>query len=73
MTIRPAGLVVYTSGNVFAVDEGNDRIQKFDSYGNFLGKWGTTGTGNGEFEEPTGIALDSSGNRNVYIVDRGIS
>jgi hypothetical protein len=32
MTIRPAGLVVYTSGNVFAVDEGNDRIQKFDSY-----------------------------------------
>ena len=69
--IRPAGLSVDTSGNIFVVDEGNNRIQKFDSNGNFITKWGTQGTGDGQFEEPTGIALDSSGN--VYVVDRGNS
>ena len=53
------------------VDEGNNRIQKFDSNGKFITKWGTIGSGDGQFEEPTGIALDSSGN--AYVVDRGNS
>jgi DNA-binding beta-propeller fold protein YncE len=64
-------LAIDTSGNIFVVDEGNNRIQKFDSNGNFITKWGTEGTGNGQFDEPTGIAIDSSGN--VYVVDRGNS
>ncbi len=53
------------------VDEGNNRIQKFDSNGTFISKWGTPGTSEGQFEEPTGIAVDSLGN--VYVVDRGNS
>jgi DNA-binding beta-propeller fold protein YncE len=57
------------SGNVFVVGEGNNRFQKFDSNGNFITKWGTTGSGDGQFEEPTSIALDSSGN--VCVVDSG--
>jgi tripartite motif-containing protein 71 len=65
---RPAGLAVDASGNVFVVDEGNNRIQKFDANGKFITKWGTTGSGDGQLEEPTSIALDSSGN--VYVVDR---
>jgi tripartite motif-containing protein 71 len=63
--------VVDASGNVFVVDEGNNRIQKFDANGSFITKWGTLGSGDGQFEEPTSIALDSSGN--VYGVDRGNS
>jgi len=34
-------------------------------------KWGTLGSGDGQFKEPTSIALDSSGN--VNIVDLGNS
>ena len=44
---------------------GNDRIQKFDSSGNFLLKWGSEGSGDGQFEQPWGVAVDASGN--VYV------
>jgi len=33
----------------------------------FVKKWGSSGTGDGQFERPQGIALDSSGN--VYVGD----
>jgi tripartite motif-containing protein 71 len=68
---RPANLAVDTSGNIFVVDEGNNRIQMFDSNGKFVTKWATEGTADGQFDEPTGIAIDSSGN--VYVADLGNS
>ena len=49
------------------VDAGNDRIQKFDSNGNFITKWGTTGSNDGQFSRVIGIAIDSSGN--IYAAD----
>ena len=45
----------------------NSRIQKFDSSGTFLEKWGSYGTGDGLFELIAGIAVDASGN--VYVTD----
>ncbi len=57
--------------NVHVVDSGNDRIQLFDGFGNFRSLWGATGSGDGEFNGPTGIACDASGN--VYVVDTGNS
>ncbi|HZO11008.1 MAG TPA: SBBP repeat-containing protein, partial [Nitrososphaeraceae archaeon] len=57
-----------TSGNILVADAGNDRIQLFDSNGTFITKWGTSGAGDGQLDQPTGIATDSSGN--VYVVDR---
>ena len=44
---------------MYVADYGNNRIQKFDSNGNFITKWGSKGTGDGQFDYPTGIAVDS--------------
>src|SRR5262249_1943990 len=57
----PFGLATDGSGNVYVVDQGNDRIQKFDTNGTFLTTWGTEGSG------PTGVATDASGH--VYVTE----
>ena len=38
----PQGLAVDFRGNIYVSDFSNDRIQKFDSNGNFLTMWGTS-------------------------------
>src|SRR5207302_591192 len=50
-------------------DEINNRVQKFDSRGNFLAKWGKEGYGPGQCNGPWGIAVDALGN--VYVTDTG--
>ena len=57
----PRGVAVDSSGNVYVTDQLNHRIQKFDSNGTFITKWGSN------FSFPRGVAVDSSGN--VYVVD----
>jgi uncharacterized repeat protein (TIGR01451 family) len=60
---------VDAAGNVYVSDDGNHNIQKFDSSGNFLAKWGGYGTSDGQFISPSGMAVDAGGN--VYVADRG--
>jgi len=72
--IAPGGIATSPDGQfVYVVDStadvGVNRIEKFDNQGNFLLKWGSTGTGIGQFNYPVGIAVDASGN--VYVVDSG--
>src|SRR4029453_4263954 len=63
----PYGVATDGSGNVYVVDTGNDRIQKFDASGTFLTTWGSSGSGNGQFINPAGVGTDGSGN--VYVAD----
>ena len=41
--------------------------KKFDSDGNFITKWGSEGTEDGQFDFANGVAVDSAGN--VYVAD----
>jgi DNA-binding beta-propeller fold protein YncE len=43
-------------------------VYKFDNNGNFITKWGSEGTGDGEFKSPEGITVDSSSGY-VYVAD----
>ncbi len=61
------GLCVDQQGSLFVVDNGNNRIQKFDNAGNFIILWGNFGSANANFHNPTGIACDGKGD--VWVVD----
>lgn len=69
------GITTDLNGNIYVADTSNNRIQKFDNNGVFITKWGanggdgSTGTSNGEFDSPRGIATDSSGN--IFVADTG--
>ncbi len=70
---NPAGIAVDASGNVYVADTGNHRVQKLTNALVYSSTIGTTpltsGTGNGQFSSPAGIAVDSSGN--IYVSDTG--
>ncbi len=71
---NPASVATDGAGNVYVADSGNHRIQKFGPSGTFIAKWGrnggagSSGSGNGEFYNPTGIATAGS---DVYVADSG--
>ena len=54
------------AGYVYVTDH-NNRVQKFDSNGTFLMKFGRTGYGDGEFAALYGVAVDDQGN--IYTTD----
>ncbi|OGF11204.1 MAG: hypothetical protein A2W00_10120 [Candidatus Eisenbacteria bacterium RBG_16_71_46] len=55
---RPWGITVTSSGDFsYVADSENDRIQAFGGDGSYLFTWGSTGTGNGQFDAPCGIAI----------------
>lgn len=68
---HPAGIAVGESGEIWVVDQDNDRVQKFTQAGEFLMAFGSSGTGNGQFGRPTDIAIDAQGN--LWVTDAGNS
>jgi NHL repeat len=62
-------VAIGSGGDVYVADLWGNRVHRFTADGTFLGRWGSLGTGNGEFIEPSGIATDPAGD--VYVGDPG--
>ena len=61
------GLATDASGNLYIAWQGSDEIQKYDPDGKLICRWGSTGSGDGQFQCPVAIAVGPSGN--VYVAD----
>jgi DNA-binding beta-propeller fold protein YncE len=55
------------AGSSYVADQSNNRVQKFDSAGNFIYKLQASGTAEGQFLAPRGIAVDDDDY--VYVYD----
>jgi DNA-binding beta-propeller fold protein YncE len=65
---NPQGIAVNSAGQVYVVDSGNFRVQRFDSNGGYQIAFGSAGNGqNGSFGGPAGDAVNAAGQ--VYVVD----
>ena len=64
----PSDIVQDDDGNLYILDAGNCRVQKFDPEGKFLTSFGREGQGPGEFNFPTSLDFDNLGN--LVIADR---
>ncbi|XP_037873656.1 protein wech [Bombyx mori] len=65
---RPWGLCVDKEGNIIVADRRNNRIQIFNSRGEFKMMFGSKGTGSGEFDLPAGITTDTYGR--IIVIDK---
>jgi DNA-binding beta-propeller fold protein YncE len=62
----PRDVAIGPQGYLYVVDQGRTRIVVMDRSGNTITEWGKKGTGAGEFDDPTGVAV---GGDFVYIAD----
>jgi DNA-binding beta-propeller fold protein YncE len=64
---RLADLEVGPQGNIYVVGRDERVVHKFAPNGELLMEIGTPGNGNGEFSEPSGIAVDFNGD--IFVTD----
>ena len=64
----PRGIAIGPDDSIYVVDQGHTRIVKFNADGRVLSVWGSKGTGDGQFDDPTSVAVDLATNK-VYVAD----
>ena len=70
---EPSDILVAPNGDIFVADghggpQSNHRVVKFDKDGKFIKEWGKKGDGQGEFNVPHNLAMDSRGR--LFVADR---
>ncbi|PYK75384.1 MAG: hypothetical protein DME39_04260 [Verrucomicrobia bacterium] len=64
----PRRIAIGPDDSVYVVDQGHTRIVKFSPDDRMLAVWGSKGSGDGQFNDPTSVAVDST-NGKVYVAD----
>ncbi len=64
----PRRIAIGPDDSVYVVDQGHTRIVKFSPDGRVLAVWGSKGSGDGQFNDPTSVAVDSTSGK-VYVAD----
>lgn len=65
----PAGAAIDLDGNVYITDDAAKMVYKYSPNGKLLMKFGSPGTGDGQFGAPAGIAVNDTGE--IYVADSG--
>jgi DNA-binding beta-propeller fold protein YncE len=60
--------IAFSGGNAYVTDFSNARVEEFSSSGAYVSKFGSGGTGPGQFEGPYGIGVDPT-TGNLYVAD----
>ena len=66
----PQGVATFMSGNIVVSDTRSNRMQVFNKTGTFILKFGSNGSGDGQFAGPRGVAIDHR-NKNIIVADAG--
>jgi DNA-binding beta-propeller fold protein YncE len=64
----PRRIAIGPDDSVYVVDQGRTRIAKLNAEGRVLTVWGSKGSGDGQFDDPTSVAIDPKTNK-VYVAD----
>jgi DNA-binding beta-propeller fold protein YncE len=64
----PRRVAIGPDNSIYVVDQGRNRIVKFNPDGEVLAVWGSGGSDNGQFSDPTSVAVDPSTNK-VFVAD----
>ena len=64
----PRRIAIGRDDSIYVVDQGRTRIVKFSPDGQVLSVWGSKGSGYGQFDDPTSVAVDPKTNK-VYVAD----
>ena len=64
----PRRIAIGPDNAIYVVDQGHNRIIKFSPDGEVLTTWGSSGSGDGQFDDHTSVAVDTKTNR-VYVAD----
>jgi ABC-type multidrug transport system ATPase subunit/DNA-binding beta-propeller fold protein YncE len=65
----PYDLKLGADDTLYAIEYGAGRVTRFDLNGRLLGRYGTNGSGAGQFATPWGIAADAQ--KRIYVADTG--
>ena len=64
----PRRIAIGPDDSIYVVDQGRTRIVKFSPDGQVLTVWGSKGSGDGQFNDHTSVAVDPTTNK-VYVAD----